>query len=152
MGYVVQAVWQAAKNARTATILKAMTQFSRLVFMTLGLLCLVLGFIGAFLPLLPTVPFLLLAALCFSRSSQRLHSWLLSQKRIGPIIRDWEEYGSIGLPAKRLATVMIVVLVSYPLFFLPLSLLLKSIVVVTVAAVLVFIWSRPSGRPSSAER
>jgi uncharacterized membrane protein YbaN (DUF454 family) len=69
----------------------------------LGLLSVLLGFIGVFLPVLPTTPFLLLAAFCFARSSKRLHLWLTEHKIFGPPIRDWQEKGAISVPAKRLA-------------------------------------------------
>ena len=63
-----------------------------------------LGFIGAFLPVLPTVPFLLLAAACFARSSQRLERWLLTHKQFGPLLTDWRERGAIPLRGKIAST------------------------------------------------
>ena len=56
-----------------------------------GILFVVLGAIGAVLPLLPTTPFVLVAAWCFARSSPRLHRWLLESRLFGPMLRDWEE-------------------------------------------------------------
>lgn len=63
-----------------------------------GIISLVLGVIGAFLPLLPTVPFILLAAFCFAQSSQRLHTWLINHRVFGPIIRDFE--AGNGIPRR----------------------------------------------------
>ena len=57
----------------------------------LGLLALSLGFIGAFLPLLPTTCFILLAAWCFAKSSPRLYNWLLSSALFGEVIHQWEQ-------------------------------------------------------------
>lgn len=70
-----------------------------------GLLALALGILGAFLPLLPTTPFVILAAACFARSSERLHGWLLSHSVFGPAIRDWQQHRAISRRGKRAALV-----------------------------------------------
>lgn len=75
----------------------------RSVYLVLGLLFIALGFIGAFLPVLPTTPFLILATACFARSSPRLENWLLSHARFGPSLRTWRERGAIPLKAKLFA-------------------------------------------------
>jgi hypothetical protein len=64
----------------------------------IGWLSVVLGVIGIFLPIMPTTPFILLAAWCFARSSERFHQWLLDNKHFGPIIREWE--GGNGISRK----------------------------------------------------
>ncbi len=66
-----------------------------------------LAALGVVLPVLPTTPFLLVAAACFARSSPRFYEWLLSNRVFGPLIRDWREYGCIPLRAKLLAVVLI---------------------------------------------
>lgn len=65
-----------------------------------GLLCVMFGSIGLFLPGLPTTPFLLLAAACFANSSPRLHEKLLNNRFFGRIIRDWEDHRTIPRKAK----------------------------------------------------
>lgn len=75
----------------------------RIFFLSLGLLCVALGVIGAFLPLLPTVPFLLLALWCFARSSQRFHDWLYHHPRFGPPLQRWQKYGVIPTRVKAVA-------------------------------------------------
>jgi uncharacterized protein len=75
----------------------------RSVYLVLGLLFIALGFIGAFLPVLPTTPFLILATACFARSSPQLENWLLSHPRFGPSLRAWREHGAIPVKAKLLA-------------------------------------------------
>lgn len=65
------------------------------VYLAVGLLFVALGFVGAFLPVLPTTPFLILAAACFARSSRQLESWLLDHPRFVPTLRDWRERGAI---------------------------------------------------------
>ena len=62
-----------------------------------------LGVIGIFLPVVPTTPFILLAAWCFARSSERFHQWLLRHKYFGPIIQAWEAGRGISRKNRRLA-------------------------------------------------
>jgi len=68
-----------------------------------GAVCVVLGVIGIFLPLLPTTPLMLLAAACFARSSRRFHDWLLANRTFGPLIREWEKHRSIPRRTKLTA-------------------------------------------------
>jgi uncharacterized membrane protein YbaN (DUF454 family) len=67
----------------------------RMAFVVLGCLCVALGILGAFLPLLPTTPFMLLAAGCFARASTRFYNWLLNTKAFGPSILEWRLHRSI---------------------------------------------------------
>lgn len=80
--------------------------FRTLVFL-LGALSLTLGFIGIFLPLLPTTPFVLLAAWCFFKSSAKTHQWLYQHPALGKILRDWEQHHAIARRAKIIAISMI---------------------------------------------
>ena len=72
-----------------------------------GLTFFAIGAVGAFVPILPTVVFMLLAAFCFARGSQRLHDWLMNHRRFGPAIPDGQRHGAIRRPAKRMAMVAI---------------------------------------------
>lgn len=74
----------------------------------LGVLCLVLAAFGVVLPLLPTTPFVLLAAGCFARSSPRLHAWLLQSQLFGPVLRSWEQNRCMPRRARRIALVMMI--------------------------------------------
>ena len=75
----------------------------RLLYLSLGFASLGLGAAGVVLPLLPTVPFVLLAAFCFARSSPRLEAKLVEHPRFGPHIRAWRERGAISPAGKRAA-------------------------------------------------
>ena len=76
---------------------------TRILWIGLGSLALALGLLGIVLPLLPTTPFLLLAAYAFARSSERLHDWLVTHPRLGRPIADWRREGAVSRRAKALA-------------------------------------------------
>lgn len=109
----------------------------------LGAVALALGAAGVFLPLLPTVPFLLLSAFAFSRSSERLHHWLLAHPVFGPPISDWRDRGAIGRRAKRLAlgSIAAAFLISVAL---GLELWVLGVQALVLVAVSIFIWTRPN--------
>jgi len=116
---------------------------SRLLYGGLGLLALGLAILGAFLPLLPTTPFLLVAAFGFARSSDTLHRWLLSHKRFGPMIRDWQEHGAISRRTKQIsvATMAATPLLSFAFGAPALVIAIQVPVLIGSAA---FVLSRPS--------
>ena len=88
--------------------------------MVTGTLCLVLGVIGIFLPILPTTPFLLVTAACYSRSSTRFYNWLMNTRYLGPYIRTWRDERRIPLRAKVLAVSMIVLTIGTSvIYFIP---------------------------------
>lgn len=123
---------------------------TRTLYFIAGMLSLGLGIIGAVLPLLPTTVFVILAAFCFSRSSKRFHQMLLNNKLFGPMIAQWEAHGVIPLKAKCLASTMMLVMVSYPLFFKQLPIWAVIGVIATVVIALSYIWSRPSAPLTSS--
>ncbi|SFO06421.1 YbaN family protein [Nitrosospira briensis] len=73
----------------------------RYLYLAAGFAALILAVAGIVLPVLPTTPFLLLAAACFARSSKRFHDKLLANRIAGPIIREWTEHRSIPRKVKR---------------------------------------------------
>lgn len=116
----------------------------RYLWAGLGLLCVGLAMVGIILPLLPTVPFLLLAAFFFARSSTRLHTWLIGHRAFGPMILDWQQSGAIRPAAKKAATVSVVAVFGLSvLMSAPNHVLIIQFVV--LCGVMVFIWTRPSG-------
>lgn len=76
---------------------------ARWVWLVAGLACVALGFIGAFVPLMPTTVFLIMAAACFARSSPRLEAWLLEHPRFGPTLRAWRKEKAIPRVGKIMA-------------------------------------------------
>ncbi|WP_235830070.1 YbaN family protein [Algihabitans albus] len=115
----------------------------RLFWLAVGVSALALGGLGAALPLLPTTPFMLLAAFAFARSSERLHDWLLGHRVFGPLIRDWRVYGAIGRRAKIFGLLSIAAVLGLSLTMnTPPWVLAVQVVVLGLSAT--FILSRPS--------
>ena len=73
---------------------------ARWFYLSIGWFFLILGAIGAFLPVLPTVPFLLITAWAWAKSSKKLHAWLYSHQTYGPYLVAWDKYGVIPVSAK----------------------------------------------------
>ncbi|HIP50607.1 MAG TPA: DUF454 domain-containing protein [Campylobacterales bacterium] len=113
------------------------------IYLLLGFLMLGSAILGVILPLLPTVPFLLLAAFFFAKSSQRLHTWLLNHKIFGTMIDDWNSRGAINKKAKYMSTlsVLLVIGVSLVLALKPLILFIQ---IGLLSLVMLFIWTRPN--------
>ena len=89
---------------------------SKLFLLSLGWICVSLGFIGIFVPGLPTTIFLIIALWAFTKSSKTLRLWLLNHKRFGPILRNWQEYKVVPLRAKILMVILqasVVIIVHY---------------------------------------
>lgn len=115
----------------------------RPLYFAAGFVSLSLGLIGIPLPLLPTVPFLILAAFCFARSSPKLEARLLAHPRFGPHISRWREHRAIGRTGKRAAIVSLIASLALSVAFAPWPWPL-----VTAAAILLsgsWIWTRPEG-------
>ena len=113
----------------------------RIAYLALGIASVALGTIGIFVPLLPTVPFMLLAALCFARSSPALERWLLEHRRFGPHIKDWRARGAISKEGKRAALVAFSVSAFLGVLLLPLHWAVVPLVVAALGSI--WIWKRP---------
>ncbi len=126
--------------------LRPLSRPVRWLLKALAVVSLALGIIGAFLPIMPTVPFILLAAWAAARSSPRLSNWLESHPRMGPHIRDWRRGGVGRRSAKWTATVMMAGGAVTMLFFVrPLWVPLTAIA--TMASVGTWLWLRPEHPP-----
>jgi len=87
------------------------------LYKLLGFIFLGIAAIGVLLPLLPTTPFLLLAAGCFAKASNKWHQWLLSNRTFGPIIKNWRENKCISRSTKTVALCSIFVFGGYSIVF-----------------------------------
>ena len=116
---------------------------SRYLIIFLGCVSIVLGVIGIFLPLLPTTPFILLAAWCFSRSSPLFHNWLISHPKLGPIVKTWHNGGTI--PAKVKIRIIVLMWFSLTLSMLIIGQLWSVILLGIIgASVSTYIIRRPA--------
>ena len=114
----------------------------RVILILTGLVALALGGIGVVLPLLPTTPFLLVAAIAFANSSERLHRWLLAHQLFGPLIDNWRRYGAISRRTKIVSVLsMAGILLLSVLAAVPTYVILIQALVLTASAA--FVLSRP---------
>ncbi|WP_109514091.1 YbaN family protein [Pseudomonas ovata] len=109
----------------------------RYALLAAGWLSVALGIIGIFLPVLPTTPFLLLAAGCFARSSPRFYHWLVDHPRLGPWIRDYLNGHGIPFKAKVYTIALMWVSIGLSCWFVPLTWVR---IVLLVCATLVSVW------------
>ena len=99
----------------------------RLVYLSLGFASVALGAVGVVLPLLPTVPFMLLAAFFFARSSPRLEAWIVEHPVFGPHVKAWRERGAISPAGKRSALAAFAISAALGLALLPFPWLLAPL-------------------------
>lgn len=116
----------------------------RILCLCLAWLMVGLGVIGAFLPVLPTTPFLLLAAGLFARASPQLEQWLLNHRIFGASLRLWREKGAISRRAKTGAVSLMAASFGLFFFFTHPSLALTAIVAAAMALPALFILTRPA--------
>ncbi|PLY16000.1 MAG: DUF454 domain-containing protein [Sedimenticola sp.] len=117
------------------------------VLILLGWSALLAGLTGILLPLIPTTPFLLLSAYFFSRSSPRLHAWLLNQKTFGPIIRQWRSSGTIERSVKIRAIFLVVLSFTLSLVLAPIGIAGKGLLLSLGIALCYFLVSLPETKP-----
>ena len=117
---------------------------ARYCLIVIGWVSVVLGVIGIFLPLLPTTPFLLLAASCFAKSSQRFHSWLLNQPQLGPYIHLYLDGKGIPMKAKAYILILMWFTISTSALFFVDPVALKLMMFSIAAGVTVYILRMPT--------
>lgn len=123
----------------------------RSLYMAAGTLFLGLGAAGTVLPLLPTTPFLLLTAYCYSRSSKRLQHWLYTHPRFGPVLSDWEQHRSLSRRTKTIGIATVWIGIAGSILALHLTTAtrlfpyLAALLLLVAISVSVFLATRPTG-------
>jgi len=115
-------------------------KLTRTLLIVAGSVFVVVAIVGIFIPLLPTTPFLLLAAACYARGSQRFYDWLLNNRWFGRYIRDYREGRGIALRVKALTLLLLWVTIGFSAAFavhsLPVRIVLGVIAVGVTAHIL----------------
>lgn len=114
----------------------------RALYLTVGFAALILAVVGIVLPVLPTTPFVLLAAACFARSSKHFHDKLLANRIAGPIIREWIEHHSIPHRVKRWVYLLMVLSFGGSILLMP-SVLHQVMLGMLGIILVAFIWRIP---------
>ena len=122
---------------------------TRPILLTLGFISLALGIIGSILPLLPTTPFLLLAAYFFSKSSKRMYEWLIALPKFGKSIKEYNEHGVISKKSKAACLISILGVITWIVGFSDYKLSIKVIIPTTLIFVLSYVLTRPSSKEIS---
>lgn len=113
---------------------------ARMAYLAAGHVCLGLGILGFILPVMPGVIFLILAAACYARGSERFYSWLLNNKWLGPPVREWEEHRAMTVRAKVISITMVVLGIAGSIvFFVKLPWLRIVLAVVGVGVVVLIL-------------
>jgi uncharacterized membrane protein YbaN (DUF454 family) len=102
----------------------------RAVLLVVGTASLLVGLIGVVLPILPTTPFLLVAAACYARASTRLYRWLIGQRSLGPIITEWRRSRSLPPGVKGRALVAVVITFTLSVFLVDVT-VVRVLLVIT---------------------
>ena len=119
----------------------------RWILICIGWISIAGGVIGIFLPLVPTVPFLLLAVVCFSRSSEKFHDWLVDHKQLGPLLRDFLTDCGIPLRAKIVAIGMVWISVPATAFLLVHILWVRMLLLAIATGITLYLLSLPTASP-----
>jgi len=126
----------------------ASKRLGRALWLGLAAISLVLGVIGIVLPVVPTTPFILLAAFAAARGSQRLHGWMRNNRRFGPMLQDWERDGAVSRRAKYFATITMLGSTAGLFVFSP-RWWMAAIAAAIMLAVAIWLWRRPEPEPRS---
>ncbi len=114
----------------------------RLLLLSLGWLAIALGTLGIVLPLLPTTPFMLLAAWCFARSSPRFHHWLMWRSPFGRYLRHWQQHRAMPPGSKGRAIALIVMSFALSLYLVEV-LWVRVMLLILLMALLFMLWRIP---------
>ena len=121
----------------------------RTILISLGLLCVGLGFVGVFVPGIPTTIFLIIALWAFTKSSEKLRHWLLNHKRFGPILNNWQEHKVVPRRAKILMVILMTLAVIL-FYYSSQSLILTIGLIIILVLVAIYVISLPSKIPGNS--
>ena len=114
--------------------------FMRYILIAIGLIAAIVGFIGIVVPLLPTTPFLLLAAVCFSRSSERFNRWLVNTKIYGEYVESFKRDRGFTLKKKFKILMSLYIVIAFSIFMIEHSLVrIGLLIMVTIQTVVLFL-------------
>lgn len=122
----------------------ASEKIKRMILVMFGTLFLIIGAIGVIIPVLPTTPFLLLAAACYLRGSERLHSWMINNSVFGEFIRNYMERRGIRLRQKIFTIFFLWLMIIFSIFYVIDSFPLRILMFLIAMAVSVHIIMLPT--------
>ncbi|KYC45121.1 MAG: hypothetical protein APG12_01131 [Candidatus Methanofastidiosum methylothiophilum] len=117
------------------------SKFLRGMLIFFGTLFLCIGIIGVFIPLLPTTPFLLLAAACYARGSDRFYNWLLCNKYLGNYIKNYREGKGIALSVKIITLFLLWATILFSVVFIVPIFIIRIVLIIIATAVTLHIIS-----------
>ena len=126
-------------------------RLARVILIISGWIFVALGVNGILLPVMPTTIFLILAAACFARSSEKFYLWLINNRHLGNLIRDYREHGSMPVRAKVIAILMMNIAIGYSALFAVELLWVKILLFAIAVSVTIYILSLKTLRTDEAK-
>jgi uncharacterized membrane protein YbaN (DUF454 family) len=118
-----------------------MKKIYKTLLIILGWILVALGFIGIFLPLMPTTIFLVLAAACFARSSDKFYNWLINHPRFGSFIKNYREHRGMPRKAKVIAVTMVILTIGSSALFFTQNIYIRSLLFVIAIGIITYLLS-----------
>ncbi|ARJ50440.1 YbaN family protein [Staphylococcus lutrae] len=113
----------------------------RYLLVGIGGIFTLLGFAGAVLPLLPTTPFLLVAVLCFAKSSDRFHDWLIRTKVYQAYVEDFRKYRGYTMKKKIQLLISLYIVVGFSIWMVDITLIrIGLMIMVMLQTIVLFTW------------
>ena len=144
---MVQYVFEAGSQTAALNKIKP-TSGARMAYLAAGHVLLGLGILGFILPVMPGVVFLIGAAACYARGSERFYGWLIHHKWLGPPVRQWEEHRAMTVRAKVLSITMVILGIGVSIYFFVKPVWLKWVLAVTALGVTLLILTINTYRPA----
>jgi hypothetical protein len=124
----------------------------RAFFFVVGAVAFTLGIAGVFLPLLPATPLFILAAACFARAYRPFHKWMLGQRWLGPMLREWYQYRSLPYRTKIVAIVTMLISFGLSIVLVVKQPLLQALLAIAALALAVWLYRIPTRDGPAAPR